>query len=123
MPEAPSKPEAESNVRIGPAGWSYDDWEGIVYPARKPKGIDPLAYLAQYFDVIEINSTFYRLPSEAAFDNWHRQAPQGFTYAVKASRFLTHLKKLKDPLEPLQRFFERAAHLGETLGPVLPIMW
>ncbi len=68
---------------------------------------------------MEINNSFYRLPSEAAFDAWREQAPPGFVYAVKASRFLTHFKKLKDPEEPLRLFLERAERLGPILGPVL----
>jgi hypothetical protein len=105
-------------IWIGTSGWVYDHWRGIFYP-EDLRQRDWFSYYAREFDTVEINNTFYRLPSEAAFDRWREQAPPGFTYAVKASRFLTHFKKLKDPQEPLQRFFERAGRLSETLGPVL----
>jgi uncharacterized protein YecE (DUF72 family) len=105
-------------IRIGTSGWVYDHWRGLFYPENLRQS-DWLGYYAREFDTVEINNTFYRLPSEAAFGRWHEQASPDFLYAVKASRFLTHLKKLKDPEEPLHRFFERAGRLGETLGPVL----
>ena len=71
------------------------------------------------FDTVEVNNTFYRLPEAVTFDAWRGRAPAGFLYAVKASRYLTHMRKLKDPEEPISRFFERAGHLGAKLGPVL----
>ena len=76
-------------------------------------------HYAREFDTVEINNTFYRLPEADVFDTWREQAPPDFLYAVKASRFLTHQKKLKDPAEPLERLFVRARHLGAHLGPVL----
>jgi uncharacterized protein YecE (DUF72 family) len=84
-----------ANVRIGPAGWSYDDWEGIVYPARKPKGFDPLAYLAQYFDVIEINSTFYRPPAARAAASWVRRTADNarFKFTLKLHQKFTHERR------------------------------
>jgi len=106
------------SVRIGTSGWVYNHWRGVLYPAELPPR-DWFAAYAAAFDTVEINNSFYRLPSAATFAAWRDQAPAGFLYAVKASRFLTHMKKLKDPEEPLRRFFERAAHLGQTLGPVL----
>jgi uncharacterized protein YecE (DUF72 family) len=105
-------------IRIGTSGWVYDHWRGIFYPKDLPQR-DWFAYYSREFDTVEINNSFYRLPSTDAFEAWRRQAPPGFLYALKASRYLTHLKKLKDPEEPLQRFFERANRLGNTLGPVL----
>jgi uncharacterized protein YecE (DUF72 family) len=71
------------------------------------------------FDTVEVNNSFYRLPEAATFEAWKRRSPPGFLFAVKASRFLTHMKKLKDPEDPLARFFERAGRLGRKLGPVL----
>jgi uncharacterized protein YecE (DUF72 family) len=68
---------------------------------------------------VEINNTFYRLPEASAFKAWRRRAPRGFEYAVNGTRFLTHMKKLKDPEEPVERFFTRARELGPTFGPVL----
>lgn len=82
-------------VRVGTSGWVYDHWRGIFYP-EDLRQADWLGYYAREFDAVEINSTFYRLPSEAAFDRWREQAAPAFAYAVKASRFLTHVKKLKD---------------------------
>lgn len=76
-------------------------------------------HYASLFDTVEVNNTFYRLPEAETFDAWKARAPKGFLFAVKASRYLSHMKKLKDPEEPLDRFFERASHLGRKLGPVL----
>lgn len=106
------------SIRIGTSGWVYKHWRGLFYPQelRQEQWFD---HYAAHFDTVEINNSFYRLPSATAFAAWREQAPTGFVYAVKASRFLTHLKKLKDPEEPICRFFERADHLGQTLGPVL----
>jgi uncharacterized protein YecE (DUF72 family) len=105
-------------IRIGTSGWVYKHWRGLFYPPE----MRPAAWFDYYagrFDTVEINNSFYRLPSEAAFAAWQAQAPPGFLYAVKASRYLTHLRKLKEPEEPLDRFFSRVAALGSTLGPVL----
>lgn len=105
-------------IRIGTSGWVYPHWRGIFYPADLPQR-EWLAFYSRRFDTVEINNSFYRLPSASAFEAWRDQAPPGFTYAVKASRYLTHLKKLQDPEEPLARFFEHARRLGPALGPVL----
>ena len=105
-------------VRIGCSGWQYKHWRGNFYPADLPQRAWFDRYASE-FDTVEINNTFYRLPERATFASWARQAPPGFVYAVKASRFLTHMKKLKDPEEPLDRFFSRASALGLALGPVL----
>jgi uncharacterized protein YecE (DUF72 family) len=105
-------------VRIGTSGWVYNHWRGIYYP-EKVRQEDWLAYYVRDFDTVEINNSFYRLPSPGAFDSWREQAPSGFLYALKASRFLTHLKKLKDPEDPLRKFFLNASLLGTNLGPVL----
>ncbi len=107
-----------NSIRIGTSGWVYKHWRNVFYPeGLRPAGW--FAYYAQHFNTVEINNSFYRLPSADTFDAWRDQAPPGFLYAVKASRYLTHLKKLIDPEEPLARFFERASRLGRTLGPVL----
>lgn len=105
-------------IQIGTSGWVYPHWHEIFYPLEIKKK-DWFSYYAGQFSTVEINNTFYRLPSETAFDKWCDQAPPGFIYAVKASRYLTHLKKLKDPEQPLALFFERATRLGEALGPIL----
>jgi len=107
-----------SSVRIGCSGWLYRHWRGTFYPRDLPQR-RWLEYYAAQFDTVEINNTFYRLPEATTFDAWRRQAPPGFLFALKASRFLTHMKKLKDAKEPLARLFARAAHLGAMLGPML----
>ena len=106
------------NIRIGCSGWQYRHWRGDFYPAELAQTAW-LGYYAQHFDTVEINNTFYRLPEAPTFSAWARRAPRGFVYAVKASRYLTHMKKLKDPAEPLARFFSRAGRLGPAFGPVL----
>ena len=105
-------------VSVGCSGWQYKHWRGDFYPAGLPQRAW-FGYYAERFDTVEINSSFYRLPESSTFDSWRERAPDRFTYAVKASRFLTHMKKLKDPDEPLALFFSRARRLGTTLGPVL----
>jgi len=105
-------------IRVGTSGWVYPHWREIFYPAALSQN-NWFSYYADRFDTVEINNTFYRLPGTTAFAKWRAQAPPGFLYAVKASRFLTHLKKLKDPEQPLQTFIDHATHLGETLGPIL----
>jgi uncharacterized protein YecE (DUF72 family) len=104
--------------RIGTSGWVYAHWRGVFYPVDLPQS-RWYTYYAGHFDTVEINYSFYRLPSEGAFDRWREQAPPGFVYAVKANRYLTHLKRLKDAAEPLERFLSRARRLGEGLGPIL----
>jgi uncharacterized protein YecE (DUF72 family) len=105
-------------ARIGCSGWQYKHWRGAFYPADLPQS-RWLAYYASTFDTVEINNTFYRLPEASAFAAWKKGVPPQFVYAVKASRFLTHMKKLRDPEQPIERLFSRARMLGPTLGPVL----
>jgi uncharacterized protein YecE (DUF72 family) len=107
-----------ATARVGCSGWQYKHWKGDFYPARLPQ-TRWLEYYAARFDTVEINNSFYRLPSEQAFASWRDRAPGRFCYAVKASRFLTHMKKLKDPAAPLELFFSHAQHLRPALGPVL----
>jgi uncharacterized protein YecE (DUF72 family) len=103
---------------VGTSGWVYEHWRGVFYPPELPQA-RWLGHYAGRLRTVEINNTFYRLPEAATFREWRRQAPAGFVYAVKASRYLTHLKKLKDPAEPLARLLERARELGGHLGPIL----
>jgi uncharacterized protein YecE (DUF72 family) len=105
-------------AHVGCSGWQYKHWRGNFYPPTLPQRAW-LEYYARRFDTVEINNTFYRLPEPSSFKDWRRRVPRNFMYAVKASRFLTHMKKLKDPEEPIRRFFERARHLGSALGPIL----
>ena len=108
-------------VRVGCSGWNYAHWrDGVFYPPRLPprRWLD---YYAQHFDTVEVNSTFYRLPKEAAVANWVEQSPSDFLFAVKASRYLTHIKRLLDLGPGLDRFYERIRPLVRSpkLGPVL----
>jgi uncharacterized protein YecE (DUF72 family) len=105
-------------IRIGTSGWVYPHWQGIFYPEDLPSR-DWFAFYAEVFDTVEINNTFYRLANAETFDHWRRQAPKGFLYSVKANRFITHMKKLKDPETSVPHFCERAALLGASLGPLL----
>ncbi len=105
-------------VRIGTSGWHYRHWKGNFYHARLPASRMLNAYL-EHFDTVELNNSFYKLPSADTFENWRISTPQGFIFAVKASRFLTHMKKLKDPESALNNFLPRAEKLGEKLGPIL----
>lgn len=105
-------------LRIGCSGWNYASWKARFYP----DGLPPSRWLAHYasvFDTVEVNGTFYRLPEASTFAAWREQTPAGFLMAVKASRFLTHMKRLRDPEEPLDRLLSRAASLGPRLGPLL----
>jgi uncharacterized protein YecE (DUF72 family) len=107
-----------SCCRIGTSGWIYRHWHGVFYPETLAQE-HWYPYYAAHFDTVEINYSFYRLPSEAAFDRWHAQAPAGFLYSVKANRYLTHLKRLKDVEVPLERFLSRVRRLGDKLGAIL----
>jgi len=113
-----AQPAESPPVRIGCSGWQYAHWRGDFYPAELPQRLWFEHYAAR-FDTVEVNNTFYRLPAAGVFQSWRRRAPAGFVFAVKASRYLTHMKKLKDPDAPLDLFFSRARELGRTLGPVL----
>ncbi len=109
---------ARGRFRIGTSGWQYDHWRDVFYPADLPKN-QWFAYYVKHFDTVEINNTFYHLPSEATFDSWHDQAPPGFCYALKFSRYGTQMKKLKDPEATINNFIERAQRLQSFLGPIL----
>ena len=110
--------EVRCDIRIGTSGWHYADWQGRFYPEKLAKN-KWFEHYAKVFDTVEINNTFYRLPKEQTFQNWHRQAPKNFLFAVKANRFITHIKRLKDPQESLERFFKGAKLLRKNLGPIL----
>ena len=105
-------------IRVGCSGWNYKSWRGRFYPGHLPAR-QWLSYYSERFDTVEVNNTFYRLPELATFAGWKQQTPSGFVLSVKASRFLTHMKRLRDPEEPLDRLFTRLAALGSRLGPVL----
>jgi len=105
-------------LHIGTSGWQYRDWRGRFYPADRPARAW-LDYYAATFTTVEVNSAFYRLPAADTFRGWAEQTPPDFIVAVKASRYLTHIRRLLDPVEPVARFLDRAAGLGGKLGPVL----
>jgi uncharacterized protein YecE (DUF72 family) len=105
-------------IRIGCSGWVYRHWRKIFYPENLPQK-RWFEFYAQEFDTVEINNSFYRLPSGDTFDKWRKQAPSAFCYAVKANRYLTQAKKLKDCEEPLKRMMDAVRHLGDRLGPIL----
>jgi len=110
--------KAGCEIRIGTSGWYYDHWRGRFYPEELPKS-DWLAHYSKEFDTVEINNTFYHLPQEQTLRKWCKLAPGRFLFAVKASRYITHVKKLRDTKEELKRFFERIELLKNHLGPVL----
>lgn len=103
---------------VGTSGWQYDDWRGRLYPTKLPQRLW-LEHYAQHFATVEVNNAFYRLPETPVFEGWRSRTPADFCVAVKASRYLTHIKRLRDPQEPVSRLMERAAGLGDKLGPVL----
>ncbi|UCE47446.1 MAG: DUF72 domain-containing protein [Phycisphaerales bacterium] len=110
--------KANCDIRIGTSGWYYDHWKEVFYPTDLSKS-KWLEYYAQQFDTVEINNSFYHLPKEQTIRKWQGIAPDGFLYAVKANRFITHIKKLKDVAQPLERFLERVRVLGNRFGAVL----
>jgi uncharacterized protein YecE (DUF72 family) len=105
-------------IRVGTSGFDYRDWRGSFYP-RFIKPTDRLAFYAEHFDTVELNVTFYRMPAASAFRGWRDAVPDGFVFAVKASRYLTHIKRLEDPQASVEYLMERAELLGDRLGPVL----
>jgi len=108
----------DCKFRIGTSGWHYNHWRGKFYPAELKK-YEWFDYYSKHFDTVEINNTFYQQPKDTSIKTWYKRAPQNFTYAVKANRFITHIKKLKDPADSLRRFLNSTALLKEKLGPVL----
>ena len=105
-------------LRVGTSGWQYRDWRGAFYPP----GLATTRWLEHYaatFLTVETNSTFYRLPEPTTFAQWAARTPDGFTFAVKASRYLTHVRRLRDPGPPVERLLTAATGLGPKLGPVL----
>lgn len=106
------------DLRIGTSGYHYPHWVGPFYPPGTSTA-HMLKYYAQHFDTLEINNSFYKLPSIEAFAHWRDSTPKNFVFAVKASRFITHNKKLKDPENAVNNFLPRAEHLRRKLGPIL----
>ncbi|SEH00120.1 Uncharacterized conserved protein YecE, DUF72 family [Nonomuraea solani] len=102
----------------GTSGWQYKDWRDVLYPAGVPQRLWLETYAAE-FGTVESNNAFYRLPSRDTFAAWRERTPDGFVMAVKASRYLTHIKRLSEPEEPVRRLMDAAAGLGDKLGPIL----
>src|SRR5262245_61493494 len=123
MGDALAMPIAHENAmarsHIGTSGWNYKHWSSGEFYPQELRQADWLKYFARHFDTVEINNSFYRLPTDEAFQKVRIQVPHEFIFAVKASRFLTHIKRLKDPDDRLNLFFSRAKFLGDRLGPVL----
>lgn len=116
---------SKAKILVGTSGWYYKHWLGKFYrPDHSPR--EMLRFYAGEFSTVEINNTFYRLPERSTFRSWKKEVPSDFTFAVKASRFITHIKRLRAPKDPIDLLLERAAPLGESLGPVLfqlPPQW
>ncbi len=105
-------------VLVGTSGWQYRDWRGAFYPAGLPQR-DWLSHYASRFRTVEVNNTFYRLPSAEIFAGWRDRTPDDFVVGAKLSRYLSHIRRLREPAEPVARFLERVEALGPKLGPVL----
>jgi uncharacterized protein YecE (DUF72 family) len=104
---------------VGTSGYVYPHWRrGVFYPDRLRQR-EELAFYADRFRTVELNNPFYRLPEPESFDRWRDAVPDGFVFAVKASRYITHIKRLRDAAEPLRLFLDRASRLGLKLGPLL----
>ena len=103
---------------IGCSGFNYPHWRGPFYPGKLPQR-QWLAHYASVFTSVELNVTFYRLPKPSTFEKWRLETPAGFVFSLKGSRFISHVKRLRDPEEPLERFFAAALELREKLGAVL----
>jgi len=104
-----------AKLYIGTSGWDYKHWDNVFYPTHKNK----LEYFSQQFKTVEINYSFYHLPSPATYQNWYEQTPKDFLFALKASRFITHIKRIKNVDKEWQGFMENALSLKEKLGPIL----
>ena len=105
-------------VLVGTSGWQYDDWRGRFYPKDLPKG-EWLGYFSKSFPTVEVNNTFYQLPKEETFVAWRDRSAEGFLVTVKASRYITHLRRLRNCRDPVRLLWSRCRRLGKKLGPVL----
>lgn len=108
----------KQNYHIGTSGWSYDHWDGVFYPQGMRKE-ERLSHYIKFFKTVEINNTFYHLPTHKAFKGWRESTPRGFIFSLKASRFITHMKKLKGVRGASNIFLKRATILRDRLGPIL----
>jgi uncharacterized protein YecE (DUF72 family) len=110
--------QTPAQIHIGTSGWSYEHWKGSFYP-KDLKSADWLEHYAQHFSTVEINNTFYRIPSTTTVQNWYTRVPQQFLFAVKASRYITHQRKLQDCRHTLSFFYESIAEFKDKAGPIL----
>ena len=105
-------------VVVGTSGWQYASWKGRFYP----KGLAQARWLDHYasrFDTVELNNSFYRLPAESTFEGWRERTPARFVFVVKASRYITHIRRLREAKDSVDLFWDRAQRIGDKLGPVL----
>jgi len=110
---------ARGNILVGISGWSYAPWRGNFFPKGLPQKLE-LAYAARRFAALEVNGTFYSLQRPSTFTSWYNQTPPGFVFALKGGRFITHMRKLREPLASLANFFASGPLcLREKLGPIL----
>jgi uncharacterized protein YecE (DUF72 family) len=107
-----------AQIRVGTSGWSYAHWRGRFYPEKLPAR-DHFSFYASHFDTVELNNSFYRQPPRERFEAWARQSPEGFLFAVKGSRYITHIKRLQIERDSVERVVEAARGLGDRLGPIL----
>ena len=112
------KDQIRKQMHVGTSGWNYNHWKDVFYPRKMPSS-DLLSYYAGHFTTVEINNSFYQVPAEETLQAWHDTVPDDFIFSVKASRYITHMKKLKDPREPVDRFMASIKALGKKCGPVL----
>ena len=105
-------------LHAGTSGFSYKEWKGSFYP-EKMKEADMLPYYAERFDTVELNNTFYRLPSESTLQQWTERVPDGFLFSLKASRTITHIKRLKEVADPTAYLYRASESLGSARGPIL----
>ncbi|HEU4901354.1 MAG TPA: DUF72 domain-containing protein [Flavisolibacter sp.] len=108
----------DSHIHIGTSGWSYRHWKGLFYPQKLPS-TKWLAYYTEFFSTTEINGSFYRLPTIETVEKWTAQVPDDFIFCPKMSRYLTHMKKLREPEAPLERFFSVFEPMKRKMGPLL----
>ena len=105
-------------IWIGTSGWQYRHWKSTFYPEKLPQR-EWLAHYATRFPVVEVNNSFYHLPAETSFDRWREQSPPEFVFALKASRYITHIRRLRESKDSVALFWSRAVRLNDKLGPIL----
>jgi uncharacterized protein YecE (DUF72 family) len=108
----------KGKIYVGTSGWHYKHWVGTFYP-KKVKSEKQFDFYEKHFHTVELNNSFYRLPKQKTFTQWRKNSRNNFLFSVKASRYITHQKKLKDPKESVKKFFQHVRYLREKLGPIL----